>query len=315
MMRRAVMRGAMIAVSVIAPLAALSSSPADAGSVVGCTGANCSVSLSQFITYNGSKGAVDPNGGNAIPISLDPPPCLWENIGDQVTGSNYIVQQFPNPTPGLPFDIYASVKQAQALLKNPQAGTWYNLPINPAASPAGQQECLKLPAFFFAVPGTTPPMPRVPAKILAEYAYNHMKVPLPNLVTSPVGRGWVNLATFVWTNNRQRVWVSATLGNETVTVTARPAKMAITASDGGAVSSDCTATGSHYPQRHAPDTGPGTAPDCGVLWQNSAAAATIGATITWNVSYTPGNQPLPDIVLGGTTPAMPVAEIQGVNGN
>jgi hypothetical protein len=315
MMRRAMMRGAMIAVSVLAPLAALSSSPAHAGSVTGCTGANCSVSLSQFITYKGSPGAVAVNGGNAIPIDEDPPPCLWDPIGDATTGSNYIIQQFPNPAPDLPFDIPASVKQAKELLKNPVPGTWYNLPINPAAGEAGQQECLKLPAFFFAVPGVTPPMPRIPAKILAEYAYNHMQVPVPKLTTSPAGRGWVNLATFVWTNTPRRVWVSATLGDQTVTVTARPGKTVITASDAGTVSDDCTVRGSKYPTGDAPDTGPGTAPDCGVLWHNSTTAATVGATVTWNVTYTPDDQPLPNITLGGTAPAMPIAEIQSVNGN
>jgi hypothetical protein len=316
MMRRAVMRGAMIAASVLVPLAALSSSPAHAGSVTGCTGANCSVSLSQFIHYKGSPPITyDPSGGNAIPINEDPPPCLWDPIGDATTGSNYIIQQFPNPAPDLPFDIPAAVTKAKALLKNPVPGTWYNLPINPAADEAGQQACLKLPAFFFAVPGATPPMPPIPAKILAEYAYNHMRVPAPKLTISPAGQGWVNLATFVWTNTPGQVSVTARLGPQTVTVTARSAKTVITASDAGTVSDDCTVDGSKYPQGHPPDTGPGTAPDCGVLWHNSATAATVGATVTWNVTYTPDNAPLPNITLGRTAPAMPIAEIQSVNGN
>jgi hypothetical protein len=318
MMRRTMWRGALIALGVITPLAAITAlaTPASAGNVTGsCTGPNCSVDLSKFITYSGSA-AHRPGGGSAIPITEDPPPCLWNVIGDQVSGSNYLVQLFPDPTPDLPFDIYDSVQQAKALLKNPTPGTWYNLPINPAADEAGQQECLKLPAFFFAPPGTTPPLPHIPPRILAEYAYNHMRLPLPRVTTNPATKGYVNLASYVWTNlPRQPQTITATLGDQSVTLTATPVTTSITVGSAGeAFSASCGPAGSKYPPHHPPATGPGVAPDCGVLWQDPTVGATIGATVTWDVSYTPGNVALPAIPLTGNSRALAISEIQSING-
>jgi hypothetical protein len=310
MIRRVLIAGAAISAGLLATLTA--APPAGADTIVGCQGNNCSASLDQFITY---KGDYTPNGTSHLQVTEDPPPCLWVQIGDAVTGSNYIIGQFPNPDKGLPFGIYDSVQQAKKLLANPQPGSWFNLPINPAAGPAGLQACLKLPAFVFVPPGQTPPMPRIPPRILAEYAYNHMLIPAPALTTSPANKGWVNLATFVWTNSPRQRQISATLGNETVTVVARPAQTTITASGAGTIyTAGCGPNGSHYPAAHPPTTGPGTPPDCGVLWQTPTTAATITATVTWDVTWGPGNNTLPPIPMTGTSPAMPVAEIQTING-
>jgi hypothetical protein len=309
MIRRFPIAGAAILAGLVAMLAA---PPASAGSGVGCSGNGCSVSLDRFITYQGDY---SPGGTNHVQITEDPPPCLWVPIGDAVSGSNYIISQFPNPDQGLPFGIYDSVQQAKKLIANPAPGTWFNLPINPAAGQAGLQACLKLPAFVFVPPGQTPPMPPIPPRILAEYAYNHMLIPAPTLTTSPANKGWVNLATFVWTNSPRQRQVSATLGNETVTVTAHPAQTTITASTAGLpYTSGCGPNGSQYPEGHPPTTGPGVPPDCGVLWQAPTTAATITATVTWTVTWGPGNHTLPPIPMTGTSPAMGVAEIQTING-
>src|SRR4029077_20436527 len=116
-------------------------------------------------TLNGDVGT----GAGFIPISLPPPPCLWEPIGNAVSGSNYVLQQFPNPTPDTTFGVPAAVRQAKKLLatRPVPAGTWYVLPINPAAGAAGGQACLRLPLFFFAVPGQALPVVPVPTRTLA----------------------------------------------------------------------------------------------------------------------------------------------------
>jgi len=123
-----------------------------------CAGNGCSILLSQLITLNGDVGT----GAGFVPLSLPPPPCLWEPVGNAVSGSNYVLQQFPNPTPDTPFGVLASVRQAKKLLttRPVPAGTWYVLPINPAAGPAGEQACLRLPLFFFAGPGQALPTSR-----------------------------------------------------------------------------------------------------------------------------------------------------------
>ena len=164
MIRRIAIAG--IAAGLLAPL--LAAAPASAGSGLGCAGNDCSILLSKLITLNGDVGT----GAGFIPLSLPPPPCLWEPVGNAVSGSNYVLQQFPNPTPDTPFGVPASVRQAKKLLtaRPVPAGTWYMLPINPAAGPAGEQACLPLPPFFFAVPGQGLPAVPIPPRTLAEFA-------------------------------------------------------------------------------------------------------------------------------------------------
>ena len=172
MMRRIAIAGVILA-GLLAPLAA--AGPASAGSGVGCTGNDCSILLSSLITLKGDVGA----GSAQVPIAVAPPPCLWEPIGDAITGSQYIIQQFPSAAPGTQFGAYAAVQQAKTLIKNGgvPAGTWYQLPVNPAASAAAQAACLQLPLFFFAQPGQALPALPIPAVTLADYAYNHMTIP------------------------------------------------------------------------------------------------------------------------------------------
>ena len=180
MIRRVAIAG-IVAAGLLAPR--LAAAPASAGSDLGCAGNDCSILLSKLITLNGDVGA----GAGFVPLSLPPPPCLWEPIGNAVSGSNYVLQQFPNPAPDTPFGVLASVRQAKKLLTTRPVppGTWYMLPINPAAGPAGEQACLQLPLFFFAVPGQALPTVPIPPRTLAEFAYNHMLIPRPTLTLNP----------------------------------------------------------------------------------------------------------------------------------
>jgi hypothetical protein len=92
MIRRVAIAG-IAAAGLLAPL--LAAPPVSAGSDLGCAGNNCSILLSKLITLTGDVGT----GAGFVPLSLPPPPCLWEPIGNAVSGSNYVLQQFPNPTP------------------------------------------------------------------------------------------------------------------------------------------------------------------------------------------------------------------------
>jgi len=327
MIRRITIAG-IVAAGLLAPLSA--AAPAGAGSGVGCAGNDCSILLSKLITLNGDVGT----GAGFVPISVAPPPCLWEPIGNAVSGSNYILQQFPNPTPDTPFGVPASVSQAKKLLKATPvpAGTWYMLPINPAAGPAGERACLQLPLFFFAVPGQPLPALPIPPRTLAEFAYNHMLIPRPALTLNPAARGYVNLGTYVWgswaaspTTGRMDAYkITATLGDQTVTVWAQASGFAVNVTGPGTpYSAGCGPTGSHYPLGRAPaSAGPGIAPDCGVLWRAPTTGAALTATVRWAVTWGvgdldgPGNNALPPILMTGPAPpfSVPVGEIQSVNG-
>jgi hypothetical protein len=305
--------------------------PVRAGSGVGCTGSTCSVQLSNLITLKGDVG----QGPAHVQLAVAPPPCLWQPIGDTAAGSTLIIQQFGSAVPGTPFGVFRSVQQARTLLKTRPVtpGTWWQLPVNPAASKAAQRQCYTLPLFFFTPPGQTPPAPPVPLQTLADYAYNHMAIPAPTLTVNPAGRGYVNLATYVWGQTRPvsaatgrpgAYAVTATLGAETVSVWAQPAAkgaFSVSAAGPGTAYSGCGPDGSRYRAGHAPaGAGAGSPPDCGVLWQAPAAGAAVSATVTWSVTWGagalrgPGPNALPPIQMTGRTPPFPVAEIQSING-
>jgi hypothetical protein len=73
-----------LGIPAVALLTALSAAaPATAGSGAGCTGSSCSVDIGQFIKLSGPN--VGPGTGYT-PVSVDPPPCLWEPIGDASPG-------------------------------------------------------------------------------------------------------------------------------------------------------------------------------------------------------------------------------------
>ena len=323
-MIRRVIIAAALAAGLLAPLAG--GAPASAGSGVGCSGNDCSVLLSKMITLSGDVGS------STAPIPVAPPPCLWVPIGDAVSGSNYIISGYGTVLRGTLYGVYASVQQAKKLLKHPVPGTWYMLPINPAASAAGQQACRQLPLFFFDRPGAPLPAVPVPPLTLAEYAYNHMLIPVPAVTINPAARGYVNLATYVWgtwaasptTGLMNAYKITATLGAQTVTVWAQPASFTVDVTGPGtAFSGGCGPTGSRFPVNKPPaSSGPGTPPDCGALWRAPTTAAAISATVSWNVTWGVGNlngpepSTLPPVLMTGPNPPLqfPVREIQSVNG-
>lgn len=325
------MRWSALAFLSLAGLMVWLAGPASAGAHVGCSGNTCSVSLSSLITLKGDVGHGALHG--QLPVA--PPPCLWQPIGDTTTGSAAIIQQFGSAAPGTPFGVYQSVQQARTLLKDKPVppGTWWQLPVNPAAPKAAQKLCFTLPLFDFTTPGQVPPAPPVPPRTLADYAYNHMEIPAPSLTVNPADRGYVNLATYVWgrtlpvsaTTGRPGAYeVTATLGGETVSVWARLAAkgaFSVGANGPGTPYSACGPNGSRFRVGHAPaSSGAGTPPDCGVLWQAPVAAASVSATVTWSVTWGagvlngPGPNALPPIQMTGRTPPFPVAEIQSING-
>ena len=236
--------------------------PAGAGSGVGCAGNTCSVLLSNLIALKGDVGAAP--GHVQLPVA--PPPCLWQPVGDTTAGSTLIIQQFGSAVPGTAFGVFRSVQQARMLLKDKPVppGTWWQLPVNPAASKAAQRQCTALPLFFFTPPGQAPPTPPVPLQTLADYAYNHMAIPAPRLTVNPAGHGYVNLATYVWGRTRpvsaatgrpDAYVVTATLGGETVSVWAQPAAkggFSVGANGPGTPYSACGPGGSRYRVGHVP---------------------------------------------------------------
>ncbi len=180
-MKRHVAAILVIAAGLIGP--ALAAAPASAGngtSSVGCsTGDSCTVMLEKMITYSGAN--YSPGANNTV-VNIQPPPCLWEPIGDAVTGSQSITSQYGTDpkTATTQFQVNQAVQQAVTLegTKPPPAGEWYMLPINQAAGPGRETA---MPADAAVRVGSTaarrPPGINVPPQTLAQLALAKVAIP------------------------------------------------------------------------------------------------------------------------------------------
>ena len=326
-----------IAGIIAALLIPLSAAPAGAGPnpspPAGCVGDGCSILLSQLIHLTGDVGT----GVGFAPIAVDPPPCLWEPFGDAVTGSRRVATESnllaALPPGSNPLGLAVAVREAKHLLSihaPPSAGTWFELVGNPAAG-AETVACLILPLFDFVPQGQAPLTLPIPPRTLAEFAYNHMLIPAPTITTNPAGKGFVNLGTYVWGSwpespttgvmNAYKI-IASLAGGPTVTVWAQASSFSVNvAGPGTPYSGGCGPTGSRFPVGQPPaGAGPGTPPDCGVLWQAPTTGAALTATVRWTVTWGvgdlngPGPNVLPPIVVTGPAHVVPVNEIQSVNG-
>jgi hypothetical protein len=311
MIRRILLAATAAATGLLAALAA--AAPASAGSSVNCSGQGCWLNVGQLLNTGGT------GSGPAQPPP--PPPCQWDPIGDQTSGSNYIVAAYHgvNPGPSAPGQAGAAFTQAQDLLKNPVPGTWYQLALNPAAGQAAQQACQQFPLYDFAPRGHQPPVLPIPGLTLAQYAAGFLPIPQLHLRINPTAMGYVNLGTYVWqttpvpASQSKRVAV----GNQWAAVTMTSSPLLLSTDGSGTIGSHCGRNGSGYPVGKLPArTGAGVMPDCGVLWRAATNEATITGTIVWTVKWaasdgTSGTWRIPSQAQAGP---ISVNEIQSING-
>jgi hypothetical protein len=337
---------ALIKPTLLGPvLTAAPASAANGTSSVGCsTGDSCEVMLEKMVTFGGAN--YSPGASNLV-VNITPPPCLWEPIGDGTTGSQAIVSDWGKDATQAPtdFGINASVKQAEGFLTNPPppAGTWYELPVNPAAGQAGEQECLQLPLYAWVTPGNAPPGINIPPATLAQLAVAKMALPTAGkMQLNPAsGRTFTNLPTYLRValagqheidpaTGMPYTTVTAQLGANGATVWGVPSKLRVSATGGGQYTPATTACGylgsAQIGTATARNAGPGTTPDCGATFA-SPATWQVTATMTWRACWVagvvdgppPANcQPVPGATLNGLnwTRAVTVNEIQSVdNGN
>lgn len=319
MIRRFAAVAVAVATGLLAALVMVA--PASAGSWQGCVGPTCSAGASSNVKLRGDCGQC-----NYVP----PPPCNWSPVGNQTSGSHYVISYYggKEPGPAVP-RAGSSFQEAQALLKDPhpQQGTWYMAQVNALAPAAAQRLCEQVPLFNFVQKGTPIPLVTPTGRILKRYAYNSMQIPTPTLTINPSGKAYVNLASYVWadwnisfvTYSKTVYYVRASAGNVWASVTAKPSDMTIQVSGPGtAYDHGCGVFGSQYQVGHPPaGSGAGTAPDCGVLWHGPDGNATITATVTWHVTWrdSNGQHGRMNPIQVQRKVSLPVNEIQSVNGN
>jgi hypothetical protein len=285
------------------------------GGQTGCSGQSCYADIWQYAHLSGTSGAytTGDTAGGQVPINIPPPPCymqplfsgpemyqLWNEGQGQKVGPN-------GSNPEAPYAQYAAQIKSE---QNNNDGYWWSPVITDTNATCS------LPLLKWVPDGVTPPLPQVPGIDLADYAYNHFTLPDPVLTLNPVQRSYVSLPTYAWaTLGAGPVeGTTVTLGNQSATVTATAGKLTLGVGDpgSGTVYDNCSSTGSAArPVGVAPaNSGPGTTPDCGVVFHTASNANTINATITWTITSTYGG--LPEIRTNYAK-TVAVAEIQGLN--
>ncbi len=303
----------MGAAALAAPL--LTATPASAGngtSSVGCsTGDSCTAQLLKMVTVTGD---LRKDGGYNTVVDIAPPPCLWEPMGDTIAGSKKITAEYgTDPTKVTTiYQVNDAVALAEKYLTKPPApdGTWYMLPVNPAASAAGQAECAKLPLFAWEPPGQTPVGVRLPARTLAQIALARLKVPTADGMTvNPAGRTtYINLPVYVRValnapphgGGMPYATTTATLDGVAATVWVEPSKLRLGATGGKQYklsTGGCGYLGSNdiNNAQMMASAGIGTPVDCGMVFQ-SPDNWQITASMTWRACWAP--------VAGGPPPAV-----------
>lgn len=320
MNRRLVLVAAAGFLGLLPVLVATPASAANGSSSVGCsTGDSCTIQLEKMINYSGDY---NPGGANMV-VNITPPPCLWNPIGDATTGSQAIIGMWGNDPTKAPtnFQIAQSVTQANQLLAtNPKpAGTWYELPVNPAAGAAGAAECLKLPLYAWVPPGTALPGINIPPETLAQLALVKIRVPGKGKMTlSPKGNDAVNLPTFVrvalaqgtrTANGMPYARITATLGNVAATVWLKPSPLQLSAPGATIDANNCGYLGSNMLVTNpgaVARTGINGAIDCGVTFTQPGTSQ-LTASLTWQTCWVAAAQ-------AGPPPAACTA-VQGANLN
>lgn len=245
------------------------------GGGTGCSGVTCYADVWQYIHLSGN--AVGPAGSSGVSVPMPPPPCYMEPMfsGPEL----YALYKEGSGLPGDPEAPFAQYKQGIIQHKNDTGGYWWERITN-----LGVGGTCGLRLLAWVVNGDPPPLPQVPAIDLADYAYDHMRLPDPALTFNPAARSYVSLPTYVWATlpwNPPVGTVTATLGAESATVTATPGKLTLTATGGARVyQAGCTTLGSTAPDP-PPNAGPGTTPNCGVTFTAPGTGNMITGKLVW----------------------------------
>ncbi|NUR02169.1 MAG: hypothetical protein HOY79_38240 [Streptomyces sp.] len=204
-------------------------------------------------------------------------------------------------------------------------GYWWDSYVN-ETFPPGWDKCTK--PIFWVDKGDPPPADienAVTPKILAELAYNEIRVPSTNVTLAPAGTTKVNLATWAWLDGTTFKPVSVTASvpvlGISATTTAEPVSLKIDPGTSDAetypASGVCQINNGRIGEPYAKGKAY-TDPPCGVKYLRSSGDGSyqLKATITWKIHWTgtgiTGEQGLPDGTFGAPQ-NVTVQEAQAVN--
>jgi enoyl reductase len=240
---------------------------------------------------------------------------IWEADS---TGYEWDAKQRDRYVNGHPYKDFNKAKTGK--------GYWWDSYVTPGREgDPGAVDCTK-PIFWVDTNQDPPPdIPEaVTPKILAELAYNEIRVPGTKVTLAPAGKTKVNLPTWAWLDAAEFRPVSVTASvpvlGISATTTAEPVSLKIdpgtedaeTYPASGVCAIDNGRIGEPYARGKANDT-----PPCGVKYLRSSGDGSyqLRATITWKIHWTGSGGAGGDLPDGtfGSTQDVTVQEIQAVN--
>ncbi|MET7381109.1 hypothetical protein ABZT08_20195 [Streptomyces sp. NPDC005526] len=238
---------------------------------------------------------------------------IWE-AGS--TGAEWDASQRARYVDGHPYKDFNKDKSGK--------GYWWDSYVN-EDFPPGWDKCDK--PIFWVDKGDPPPANienAVTPKVLAELAYNEIRVPGTKVTLAPAGTTKVNLPTWAWLDGAQFKPVSVTASvpvlGISATTTAEPVSLKIDPGTSDAetypASGVCPIDGGRIGEPYAKGKASQT-PPCGVKYLRSSGNGSyqLKATLTWKIHWTGTGTPgenLPDGTFGASQDVV-VQEIQSVN--
>ncbi|MFD5801902.1 hypothetical protein [Streptomyces sp. NPDC127020] len=341
---RALTRGASATSALVITLAlaagtAHAKGPGASESEIDAEGTQSGGDLVSRITYTTTGQGRGASGGNVTPVGDWTPPACWYEPRSAKEFSKYVEDMYSETvnTPGqhsyaktsvgMFRDKYKDGKYENYNLDEADAGNWWvavqdeDRWMEPEA-----QLCDEEP--FWVENGNAPDVEKaVTPEILAELAYNRVRLPTTNVTLAPAGATKVNLPTWAWLDKAtfKEVSVTAELDvgglNIQATTTATPVSLKLEPgtpdaetypASGECVINDDGSIGEPYAKGRADQT-----PPCGIKYLRSSGDGTydLQATVTWEIAWTGSGGTGGDLPDGtfGNDQQIAVQEIQSVN--
>ncbi|MFF9122936.1 hypothetical protein ACF09J_06480 [Streptomyces sp. NPDC014889] len=283
------------------------------------------------IVFDRSKNGTGRSAGPVAPVSAWTPPACWyapkytpeqlqkylEPIWEaESTGYEWDAKQRDRYVDGHPYKDFNKDKAGK--------GYWWDSYVN-KDFPPGWDKCEE--PIFWVDQDAAPPANienAVTPRILAELAYNEIRVPGTEVTLAPAGVTKVNLPTWAWLDGARFRPVSVTASVPVLgihaTTTAEPVSLKIDPGTADAevypASGVCAIVDGRIGEAYAKGKADRT-PPCGVKYLRSSGDGSyrLRATITWKIHWTGTGDvggDLPEGTFGDTQDVM-VQEIQAVN--
>lgn len=237
-----------------------------------------------------------PPAGGIATVSHRQPQADPREVGEIVTAASGRAR---------PAAMVPAVAAVPAQAQPPQPGAWY---LWRCDGPGGADAMFRPPVWM--------PDAQPSPEELAQRAYRQLRLPSPQINSSPAGAQLVQLPSWLWLDRAgwQPISATAAVPGVSVTATATPSSVDWDMGDGATVS--CPGPGTPFPEATDPQA---ASPDCGHTYRRSSQSAPGGrypvtATVTWTVSWSGsgGAGTLPNLTTTATT-TFPVAESQALN--